>query len=159
MTAEARDARGNKARAIVTLSADPLGDNLLLRLDQAVYKGGDTVAVDVRTTAGLPTVFLDVVKSGQTMLTRWLDVKNGQASCKLDLPATVFGTLEVHAYQMLASGEILRDSAGGLRQPGRRTEDQGERRQGGVSARVRGRPSLRGAVIQPASRPPPPWAC
>jgi hypothetical protein len=110
LTAEARDARGNKARAILTLSAEPLGDNVLLRLDKAVYTGGESVAVDVCTTAGLPTVFLDVVKSGQTMLTRWLDVKAGAAACKLDLPAGAFGALEVHAYQMLSTGEIIRDT-------------------------------------------------
>jgi hypothetical protein len=110
LTAEARDARGNTARAVVQLSAEPLGDNVLLGLDKAIYKGGDSLNVDVRTTAGLPTVYLDVIKSGQTMLTRWLDVKDGRASHRLDLPAGLFGTLEVHAYQVLISGEIIRDT-------------------------------------------------
>ena len=56
------------------------------------------------------TVYLDVVRGGQTMLTKWLDVKEGKAAYKLDLPASVFGTLEIHAYQLLSSGEIIRDS-------------------------------------------------
>src|SRR5262249_30362817 len=107
---EAKDAKGNAAKAALELTSEPFGENVLLRLDKAIYKGGDTLNVDVRSSASLPTVYLDVIKSGQVMLTKWLDVKGGKASAKLDLPAALFGTLEVHAYQMLASGEILRDS-------------------------------------------------
>ena len=44
------------------------------------------------------------------MLSRWYDVKDGQASQRIDLPQNVFGSLEIHAYQMLAHGEIIRDS-------------------------------------------------
>jgi hypothetical protein len=110
LTAKARDARGDEAEAKAVLTSEPFGENVLLRLDKAIYKGGDRMVVDIRTSAGLPTVYLDVVKAGQTMLTQWLDVKDGRATEKLDLPASVFGTLEVHAYQVLRSGEIIRDS-------------------------------------------------
>jgi hypothetical protein len=82
----------------------------VLRLDKAIYKGGDVAQVEVRSSANLPTVYLDVVKNGQTLLTKWLDVKDGKAAHKLDLPQTVFGTVEIHAYQMLSGGEILRDT-------------------------------------------------
>jgi hypothetical protein len=108
--AEATDSKGHAARVVAEVNSNPLGENLLLRLDKAIYQGGDRLQLDIRSSAGLPTVYLDVVKSGQTLLTRWLDVKNGQAAYKLDLPAEVFGTLEVHAYQTLSSGEIIRDS-------------------------------------------------
>jgi hypothetical protein len=110
LAARARDAQGNAAEAATTLSSEPLGENVLLRLNKAVYKGGEPLAIDVRSSAGLPTVYLDVVKSGQTLLTKWLDVKDGKASYRMDLPASVFGTLEVHAYQVLSSGEIVRDA-------------------------------------------------
>jgi hypothetical protein len=110
LTAEARDRKGNTARTTIALSSEPAGDNVLLRLNKAIYKGGESLKLDVRTSAGLPTVYVDVIKSGQTMLTRWLDVEDGKASCKVALPAAVFGTLEVHAYQMLRSGEIIRDT-------------------------------------------------
>ncbi len=110
VTAEAKDAKGNGARTVAALNGDPFGANVLLRLDKAIYRSGDSLKVDVLTSAGLPTAYLDVVKGGQTLLTRWLDVKDGKASHKLDLPQGLFGTLEVHAYQQLASGEIVRDS-------------------------------------------------
>jgi 5-hydroxyisourate hydrolase-like protein (transthyretin family) len=107
---EAKDSKGSTAKAAASLNSDPLGENVLLRLDKAIYKGGDSLKVDILTSAGLPTTYLDVVKSGQTLLTKWLDVKDGKANYKLELPPGVFGTLEVHAYQQLASGEIIRDS-------------------------------------------------
>jgi 5-hydroxyisourate hydrolase-like protein (transthyretin family) len=110
VTARAKDAKGNTAQSTAQLSSEPFGENVLLRLDKAVYKGGESLKVDVRSSAGLPTVYLDVVKNGQTLLTKWLDVKDGKVAHKLDLPQTAFGTLEVHAYQMLASGEVVRDS-------------------------------------------------
>ncbi|MBL8799518.1 MAG: hypothetical protein JNM56_36890 [Planctomycetia bacterium] len=110
LTAKTKDAKGSAAQTVVALTADPQGDNVLLRLDKAIYKGGDTLKAEVLTTAGMPTVYLDIVRGGQTMLSRWMDAKDGKASHQLDLPANVFGTLEIHAYQMLATGEVIRDS-------------------------------------------------
>lgn len=107
---EAKDDKGNKASRVESLTSEPLGENLLLRLDKAIYKGGDSMNVEVLTSAGTPTIYLDVVKAGQVMLTRWLDVKNNAATAKIDLPAHLFGTLEVHAYTVLSGGEIVRDS-------------------------------------------------
>lgn len=107
---EAKDKNGVGISFVSGLNTDPFGENIVLRLDKAIYKGGDVVQVDVRSSAGLPTAYLDVTKGGQTLLTKWLDVKDGKATHKLDLPPTVFGTLELHAYQMLAGGEILRDT-------------------------------------------------
>jgi uncharacterized protein YfaS (alpha-2-macroglobulin family) len=106
----AKDARGDSAEAKVMLSSEPFGENVLLRLDRAIYKTGDTARIDIRSSAGMPTVYIDVVRSGQTLLTRWLDVRDGKASYSLDLAPGMFGTLEIHAYQMLGSGEIIRDS-------------------------------------------------
>jgi hypothetical protein len=108
--AEARDRKGNVAKAAAALNSQPLGENVLLRLDKAVYKGGDAMTVDVHSSAGLRTAYVDVIRGGQVLLSRWLEVKDGKAGDKIDLPQTAFGTLEVHAYQMLASGEIIRDS-------------------------------------------------
>ena len=110
LTAKAKDAKGNQAQTMVSLTSEPFGENVLLRLDKAIYKGGEAIKVKIHTSAGLPTVYLDVVRGGQTLLTQWLDVKDGLAEQTLELPPSVFGTLEVHAYQMLGHGEIIRDS-------------------------------------------------
>jgi 5-hydroxyisourate hydrolase-like protein (transthyretin family) len=110
LTTEVRDDKGEMTTLVLALNSEPFGENVLLRLNKAIYKGGEALHIDIHSSAGMPTVYLYVVKSGQTLLTKWLDVKKGQAEYKLDLPASVFGTLEIHAYQTLASGEIIRDS-------------------------------------------------
>ncbi len=115
--AEAKDAQGNQAVSSVTLNSQPFGENILLRLDKAIYQTGDRVAIEIQTSAGMPTVFIDVVRGGQIMLSRWLDVKNGQARQSIDMPPNLFGSLEIHAYQMLSSGEIIRDSRVAYVQP------------------------------------------
>ena len=106
----ASDDKGTKVEAVQELTSEPFGSNVMLRLDKAVYNGGDTLKMDLRSTAGTPTVYVDLVRDGQTLLTRWLDCKDGKASTSVDLPSEVFGTVEVHAYQMLAHGEIVRDA-------------------------------------------------
>jgi hypothetical protein len=108
--AEARDPRGNQAHTVTTLNSQPMGENVLLRLDKAIYQTGDSMKIDVHTSAGLPTVYIDVIRGGQVMLSKWYSVKDGQVSQNIDLPQNVFGSLEIHAYQMLAHGEIIRDS-------------------------------------------------
>jgi 5-hydroxyisourate hydrolase-like protein (transthyretin family) len=110
VVAQAQDRQGNKAVAKIALNAQPLGENVLLRLNKAVYQSADTLEADIHTSAGLPTAFLDITRGGQLMLSKWLEVKDGRAHYKLDLPPGLFGSVEVHAYQMLASGEIIRDS-------------------------------------------------
>jgi hypothetical protein len=110
LAAIAKDPRGNTATTQVALNSHPLGENVLLRLDKAIYQSGDRLGIDIRSSAGLPTVFVDIVRGGQIMLSKWLEVKEGKAVQMLDLPQTIFGSLEVHAYQMLSHGEIIRDS-------------------------------------------------
>lgn len=106
----AEDGQKNRVEIVAALSSEALGDNVLLRLDKAVYKGGDTMKIDLLSSAGMPTVYFDLVRDNQTLLTKWFDVKDGKASMNLDLPPDIFGTIEAHAYQMLASGEIIRDA-------------------------------------------------
>ena len=92
---------------------------MLLRLDKAIYKGGDTLKVDIRTSAGLPTVYLDIVRGGQIAAdasgsTSRTARRRTSSTCRRASSAR----LEVHAYQMLASGEIIRDSRVVYVQPG-----------------------------------------
>src|SRR5262249_36931088 len=104
------DAKGNTAKKELALNSQPIGENILLRLNKAIYQSAESLKVDIRTSAGLPTVYLDIVRGGQIVLSKWMEVKDGKADYQLDLPQDIFGGIEVHAYQMLYSGEIIRDS-------------------------------------------------
>ena len=108
--AQAKDEKGHQASAHASLASEPVGENVLLRLDKAIYRGGDSLNIDVITSAGLPTAYVDLIREGQALISRWLEVKDGKAQHQLALPPEIFGTLEVHAWQMLRTGEIIRDS-------------------------------------------------
>lgn len=87
---------------------DPIRD-FLLRTDKAVYNSGDTM----RLTAlgdSLSTIYLDLLKDGQTVLTDTIDLRNGQGEYHLDLPAELFGTVELVAYRFGADGLPIRKS-------------------------------------------------
>src|SRR5262249_38952970 len=45
LEAEARDAKGNKAAMTISLTSEPFGENVILRLDKAIYQGGDTLGI------------------------------------------------------------------------------------------------------------------
>ncbi|OGP56867.1 MAG: hypothetical protein A2V67_18430 [Deltaproteobacteria bacterium RBG_13_61_14] len=108
--AKADDKLGNSTEISRTLSADSVRDTVLLRPDQAIYKGGDSLGLTVLSTFSTGTVFLDIIKNGQTLLTRSLELKAGKAETRLALGPDAWGTLEVHAYKMLPSGETVRDT-------------------------------------------------
>ena len=74
---QARDDKGNSARATAELNGDPFGENIILRLDRAIYRAGDSLQIETRSSTGLPTVYFDVIKNGQTLLTKWIDFKDG----------------------------------------------------------------------------------
>ena len=95
---EAKDRQGNQASRAVPLEARSGSDQILLRTERAVYRAGDRIALRVFSTKERGTAYLDVVKDGQTVVTRDLDIVNGQA--ELALPATpdLAGTLDCNAY-------------------------------------------------------------
>ena len=108
--ATAGDKSGNTVAITRKLSADAVRDTVLLRPDKAIYKGGDALGLTVLSTFNTGTVFLDVIKNSQTLLTRSLDLRQGKAETKLALGPDAYGTLEIHAYKLLPSGETVRDT-------------------------------------------------
>ena len=79
-------------------------------MDRSVLDVGDAVRIDAFYTGQKGTVYVDVIKDGQTILTKALDVADGRASLKLDLDESMAGTLELHAYKVLRNSDIVRDS-------------------------------------------------
>ncbi len=106
----ARDEKGNTAELTAQLSAETGNDNVLLRIDKAIYRSGARVTMDVATTASVGTVYLDVTKDRQTVLTTMIPLEKGRARYELDLPQDLFGSIEIHAYKVMANGEIMRDT-------------------------------------------------
>ena len=95
---EAADKEGNHASNTVHMEARAGADQVLLRTEHAVYRAGDRIALRVFSTRKSGTVYVDVVKDSQTVLTRDLDMVNGQAEVALTATPALAGTADIHAY-------------------------------------------------------------
>jgi len=116
---EATDDRGASVEAQAVLTGVAKGDNLVLKLNRAVLTPGQSLVAEVLVDSSSPSAYLDVIKDGQLILSRWLDVKNGKARLETALPPEVSGSMEVHAWQVMGSGELVRDSRLIYAQPSR----------------------------------------
>ncbi|HMN59447.1 MAG TPA: MG2 domain-containing protein, partial [Anaerolinea sp.] len=110
MTVEAQDRQGNSSHADFVFQGEWSEESVLLRPDQPVYRVGDTMNLSIFTTQPQGTVYLDIVRDGQAVSTRSVDVAEGKAALAVDLTPDLYGTLELHAYKILSSGSIARDT-------------------------------------------------
>jgi uncharacterized protein YfaS (alpha-2-macroglobulin family) len=95
---EADDHRGNRASSEIRLESRSGEDQILLRLERAVYRTGDRIELDVFSTRAKGSAYVDMVKEGQTILTRDLDIENGHARLTLIATPEMSGTLDLNAY-------------------------------------------------------------
>jgi len=109
-TITARDSFGNAATTRITAQGQWSREYVLLRPERPTYRVGETLHADVFTSQPVGTVYLDVIRQGQTVSTRAVDVQDGHAAVDIDLTADLYGTLELHAYKILSHGEIVRDT-------------------------------------------------
>jgi uncharacterized protein YfaS (alpha-2-macroglobulin family) len=106
---KAVDAQGRAAEATVQLEARAQAESLLLRTGRAVYKVGDTLRLETVSTRERGAVYLDVVKDGQTILTRAVETDGGRGRLDLDLTPDMFGAVEVRAYQFTSDADPISD--------------------------------------------------
>jgi uncharacterized protein YfaS (alpha-2-macroglobulin family) len=95
---EADDAEGNHASSALPLETKQGEDQILLRTERAVYRAGDRIELKLFSTRRRGTAYMDVVKDGQTVLTRDVDLVNGQADLALTATPELAGTLDFNAY-------------------------------------------------------------
>ena len=101
----AEDGTGNKRDFTYkpdTIRASPA---FLLRTDKSIYQAGETAQVALLSTNKNDTIFLDVIKDGQTMLTRTVSLADHKGAYALNLPGTLTGPLKLNAYVITSDGE------------------------------------------------------
>src|SRR6266571_877571 len=98
LTIEAEDKKGNRTSSAVALQSRGGQDQILLRTERAVYRAGDDIRLKVFSTVKRGTAYVDIVKEGQTVLTRDVDIENGQAELKLAATPELAGTVDFNAY-------------------------------------------------------------
>ena len=95
---EAADKEGNHTSSSVPLQSRVGEDQILLRTERAVYRAGDRIRLKVFSTQKRCTAYVDIVKEGQTVLTRDIDIENGHAELTLTATPEMAGTLDFNAY-------------------------------------------------------------
>ncbi|MCO6456978.1 MAG: hypothetical protein J5I93_16890 [Pirellulaceae bacterium] len=106
---EARDSQGQSVRRQVLLAASRAADDFLFLTDRAVYRSGETMHLTVRG-GGVEPVFVDVLRDGQTVLSRLIEVTDGRGEVAVDLPAELFGALQLVAFRFGRDGVAVRKS-------------------------------------------------
>jgi len=95
---DAADREGNHSASNVSLQSRQGADQILLRTERAVYRAGDRMDLKVFSTKERGAAYLDIVKDGQTVMTRDLDIVNGQAELTLTATPEMAGALDCNAY-------------------------------------------------------------
>jgi uncharacterized protein YfaS (alpha-2-macroglobulin family) len=115
---EGQDQEENHASSTVRLQSREGDDQILLRTERAVYKAGDRIELRVFSTKRRGTAYIDVVKDGQTVLTRDVDIENGQADLSLNATPELAGTVDFNAYLFSRNARPVADHRLVFVQPG-----------------------------------------
>jgi A-macroglobulin TED domain/Alpha-2-macroglobulin family/A-macroglobulin receptor binding domain/MG2 domain/Carboxypeptidase regulatory-like domain/Alpha-2-macroglobulin bait region domain len=98
LNVDANDHRGNRVSSRIPLETRAGTDQILLRTGRAVIKAGEPIQLKVLSTRARGSAYVDVVKNGQTILTRDVDLQGGQAQLTLNATPQMAGTLDIDAY-------------------------------------------------------------
>ena len=83
---------------------------IILRVDKPLAKVGERIGLTALSTIKTGTLYIDVIKNKQTILTHAVPMKDGKASYSLPVTNDMAGTLELHAYKILPDENIIRDT-------------------------------------------------
>lgn len=95
---DADDRHGHRVSSSVPLESRSGDDQLLLRANRAIYKPGERMDLSVFSTHQRGAAYIDLIRNGQTVLTRDVDLVNGHADLSVPLTPAMTGTLTVDAY-------------------------------------------------------------
>jgi len=106
----AKNDQGDSATATFNFSVGSAQAGILLRTDKALYKVGESMVISAFVANAYDTVFLDVVRKNQTVLTKSLEVVDGEAALTVDLDGALTEDLMVDAYILADNGQFIRDT-------------------------------------------------
>lgn len=106
----ARDKQGHTAEHETVLGVAAATEALLLRPEKVLYNVGETLRAEVFASKQAGTVYFDLVRDSQTMMTRTAELTAGRATLDLDLDATLSGSVVLHAYVFTPGTDLLRDA-------------------------------------------------
>ena len=108
LNVEVTPASGDKLTKSVQVQWQSGKEHVLVRTDKAVYQAGDTINVQVFSTANSPAVYVDWLNDGQAVDMRTLTVKNGIAAFSMPVDSSLLGSNKIQAYVVDDDGNIVR---------------------------------------------------
>jgi hypothetical protein len=106
---EGRNAEGDSVSTSVALQLRAGEDQVLLRTEHAVYRAGDPIRLRILATKQRGTAYIDLVKQGQTILTRDLDITDGEAELTLVGSSEMAGTVDCSVYMFGRNAQAIAD--------------------------------------------------
>ncbi|HEV8483043.1 MAG TPA: MG2 domain-containing protein, partial [Blastocatellia bacterium] len=85
LSLKATDSKGRSAKTNVKLESQVGSQSLMLRTNKSVYKVGEKLELETISTKPRGAIYLDVVKDGQTLITRAIESKGNRGDLTLDL--------------------------------------------------------------------------
>jgi len=107
---QGKDSKGNRFSATIELQPKSQGtDSILARTNQALYKVGESLEVNILSTRKKGSVYVDLIRDNQTILTKTLALSEGKATTRIGLDENLVGAVGVSAYVISKDGNIVRD--------------------------------------------------
>jgi len=98
LTIDGRSKDGESVTTKVPLQLRAGEEQVLLRTEHAVYHAGDAIRLKILSTKTGGTIYVDLIRDAQTVMTRDVDLTNGAAELTLAATPEMAGTLDIHAY-------------------------------------------------------------
>lgn len=106
----ATDLNGRQGSVTQQINASIVNESLILRTDSSMVKVGDRINLQTLCTVKTGTLYIDVVRNKQTILTHAQPFSLNDGRFTLPVTADMVGTLELHAYKILPNEQIVRDT-------------------------------------------------
>jgi len=104
------DNKGETAEIKKNFTLDTDQEQVSIRMKRGIYKVGDDISLGFLTTKKTGRVYLDIIKDGQTVLTRSIEIKDGKGNYQLHLTPELAGSIWLHAYIVTQGSDIIRDT-------------------------------------------------
>ena len=106
---EGKSKEGEVVSSVVPLQLRQGDDQILLRTERAIYRVGNPIRLKVFGTKARGTAYIDVVREGQTILTRDVDLSAGLAELTLTASPDLAGTVDLAAYMFGQNAQPVAD--------------------------------------------------
>lgn len=106
----AKDDKGETAHLKKEFTLDIDRDQIIMRMGRGIYKVGDKISLQFLTTKRSGRVYFDIIKDNQTILTKSINIHNGNGNYNLNLTPDISGSIWLHAYIVTPGSDIVRDT-------------------------------------------------